>query len=288
MTDISVIYVNYNDQDRLRESLLSLKESAAELLKEVFIVDNNSEYFPSEEIKSEFPDVNILINNRNRGFAKANNQALRQAKGKYVLLVNTDTRFFAGGLRVLREELEANPKAAGAGPLLLREDQTPQVSFGRKVDFLAELEQKLFFNFYFKKTLRKDLKKRKVGWLSAACILLRREAVVEVGLFDEKFFLYFEDIDLCMRLHKKGWELIFVPEAKVFHLGGGSTSSNLFQSCYQYRKSQLYYYRKHNSSLSLFLLRFYLGCYFLFWAGGKLARGKFKYSEAGSFYKLLR
>ncbi len=288
MAEISVIYVNYSDHDRLYESLSSLKATALDLLREVFIVDNNSEVFPSEQIKKHFPGVKLLVNNDNIGYARANNQAIRQAEGKYIFLVNTDTRFFPGAVENLYRELEENSKAGGAGPLLLRRDRTPQVSFGRKISFTAELKQKLFFNFYLKKTLLANPRKRRVGWLSGACLLLRREAVEKVGLLDEKYFLYFEDIDLCSRLRKKEWELIFVPESKVFHLGGGSTSSSSFQSCYQYRKSQLYYYRKHNSFLSVWLLRLYLGGYFFFWLGERVLRGKSSFSDVQLFYKLLR
>jgi GT2 family glycosyltransferase len=136
--------------------------------------------------------------------------------------------------------------------------------------------------------LRKTRKKREVGWLSAACLMTRREALEAAGFFDEFFFLYFEDIDLCYRLREKGWKLVFLPEAKALHIGGTSTASNRSFSRYHYRRSQIYFYRKHNSRISIFLLRLYLRLVFILMSLVK-TRGE-EEGEIGidRFFRLLK
>jgi GT2 family glycosyltransferase len=126
------------------------------------------------------------------------------------------------------------------------------------VDFLGQMAQKFILNMFYKKTLTGESKNRETGWLSAACLLCCRSAFEEAGGFDERFFLYFEDIDLCRRMRASGWRLLFVPRARVFHKGGATTGPRPASSRLEYRKSQVAFYTKHASRGSLRLLRVYL------------------------------
>lgn len=270
--ELSVILINYNDKDNLKECLLSLQEHLSPSLAEILVVDNSSSDGSVDFLQQHFPEVRLICNSENVGYARANNQGIRESRGKYILLLNTDTVVYPYTLNVLLEEIKANVRAGAAGPLLFSRSGECQVSFGRKVSFWGELLQKGFLNAYFKSKLKRSKKKREVDWLSGACLMSRRDVLEEAGLFDGSFFLYFEDIDLCTRIRQKGWTLIFQPQARVLHKGGASTSNKRLLSRFHYRKSQLYFYRKHNSRASLFFLRVYLRLiFFVLWA---LAFGK--------------
>ncbi|MDH7513562.1 MAG: glycosyltransferase family 2 protein [Clostridiales bacterium] len=256
--ELSIVLVSYNDRVRLGRCLFSLEEEAKNLGAEVVVVDNNSADGSQELVRTSFSWAKLIENSENLGYAKGNNRGIQGSRGKFVLLLNPDTVVPSGALSTLLAELKARPEAGAIGPALVHEDQTFQVSFGRKVSFFSELVQKLARNPYYKARLKAGLPARETGWLSGACLLLRRTALEEAGVFDENFFLFFEDIDLCLRLRKKGFRLIFEPRIKVLHAGGASTSREKLASRLEYRRSQVYFYRKHNSRLSLFLLKIYL------------------------------
>jgi len=255
---LSVIVVNYNDKNNLRECLSSLGESLLEIPWEAIVVDNCSSDGSIEFIKSFFSEVKVIENKENLGFSKANNKGIEQSRAAYILFLNPDTILFPNSLSLLLKEMRSNPRAAGVGPALLDERMNYQVSFGKKVDFFPELFQKLLMNRCEKYRLRHDFGRRDVGWLSGACLLVRRRALEEAGIFDERFFLYFEDIDLCLRMRNRGWKLIYFPQARVIHKGGTSTSQLGLRRRWEYRKSQLYFYKKHNSLFSKVLLKIYL------------------------------
>lgn len=286
--ELSIIFVNYNDKVHLKECLSSLEASPLLSHLEIIVVDNNSSDGSQEFIKSHFPRAKLICNKENIGFARASNQGIRQSRGDFVLFLNTDTTIFPESLSLLLREIKTNHQAGAVGPALLKGENRYQISFGWRRGFGSELLQKCFFNPFYRMKLKRAKKKREVGWLSAACLLVRKDVLEEVNLFDEDFFLYFEDIDLCFRIREKGWKLICLPQVKVFHRGGASTSYSEFSSRYEYRKSQLYFYQKHTSKVSLFLLHIYLllnfSLLFIFNFLGKdrdLGRKK-------RFFKLLR
>jgi GT2 family glycosyltransferase len=254
---ISIILVNYNDRIHLPDCLASLERIVAALPAEVILVDNHSED-GSPEAAESFRWVKLIRNEKNVGYARANNIGIETARGDFLLFLNTDTVIPENSLPALLAELEARPEAGAIGPALVRDNSRPQVSFGREVNFVSELWQKLFRNPYFRIVLRFGVRTREVGWLSGACLLARRQAVENAGRFDENFFLYFEDIDLCKRLTEKGYRIVFFPGIRVIHVGGASTSQGKWRCRLEYRKSQVYYYRKHNSELSLRLLKAFL------------------------------
>lgn len=255
---LSVILVYHNDRRNLGPCLESIGRISPDLPRETILVDNASTDGGAEEAAAAFPAARIIRNEGNPGFGAANNRAAGESSGEFLLFLNTDTVLQPGAVEALLAALRADAGAAAAGPLLFPGDGKIQVSFGRRVDFSGQLIQKLFLNPFHRRTINPRSRTRRVGWLSAACLLCRREAFAAAGGFDERFFLYFEDIDLCLRLRKAGGRLLYVPAARVFHAGGASTGVRPEASRLAYRESQLRFYRKHASSGSLRLLRGYL------------------------------
>jgi len=257
LPELSIIIVSFNDKSHLEECLSSIKENAQNMDFEILIVDNNSSDGSQEFIKQNYPKIKLIANEENAGFAIALNRGIRESEGEFFLFLNPDTVIYPEALSLLLEELKINPRVGAIGPALLREENAYQVSFGKRVSFVSEIFQKFLLNPFYKLRLKSIQTRKEVGWLSAACLMTRKEVLEDVGLFDENFFLYFEDIDLCYRIRKKGWSLLFFPQARVFHKGGTSTQQDKVRSRFEYRRSQLYFYQKHNSKVSLFLLRLY-------------------------------
>jgi len=286
--DLSVILVNYNDRLHLKDCLFSLTDTIKDIPFEVIVIDNQSSDGTPEWIRENFPRVQLTVNAENMGFARANNQGIRESRGEFILFLNTDTILQPQAVAFLLEELRSNRRIGAVGPSLRSGEKTFQVSFGQKVSFLREIFQKMVLNPYYRFRLKRGVKKCQVGWLSAACLLMRKDVLEEVGLFDEKFFLYFEDIDLCVRIREKSYVLEYLPQARVYHLGGASTDGLKLFSRYHYRKSQLYYYQKHNPKASLILLRIYLRINFNLLLGWGYLRGAEDMNERRVLKRLLR
>jgi GT2 family glycosyltransferase len=269
--DITAILVNYNDRRHLGPCLTALRAELGEG-GEIIVVDNASTDGSRAWLAAEFPKVRVIANAENRGFGAANNRGLAAATSALAFFLNTDTVVRPGAIRRLAETLAGNLEAAAAGPALVHPDGSFQVSFGRTVSFPGQLLQKLVLNPFYKRVLPRRVAPREVGWLSAACLLARMDAVRGIGGFDERFFLYFEDIDLCRRLTASGARLIFEPRAVVVHEGGATTVPRAEASRFEYRRSQLYFYSRHASAASRFFLRLYLRAA----VAGMAARGGFR------------
>lgn len=255
--DVTAILVNYNDRRHLGACLSALR---TELRggDAIVLVDNASTDGSPEFVAAEFPEVRVIPNTRNAGFGAANNQGVQAASSDAVMFLNTDTVVQPGSVRRLLETLDGDPAVAAVGPALIRPDGSIQVSFGKTVSFFGQSIQKVVLNPYYKRVLPRRTGPRAAGWLSAACLLARTDAVRRVGGYDERFFIYFEDIDLCRRLARAGGGLIYEPRSRVLHDGGGSTSVRARESRFEYRRSQLYFYDKYASRLSGAFLRIYL------------------------------
>ncbi len=256
--ELSVVLVNYNDRIHLADCLSSLQKAVSGLDAEIILVDNHSEDGSPGLVRTAFPWVNLIEKQENLGYPKANNIGFLQSRGEFCLFLNTDTVMPEAGLAALLSGIRGRSDVGAIGPALVHENGLFQVSFGRRVSFFSEIRQKLVFNPFYKFALRLSRKSREVGWLSGACLLARRDVVEAAGLFDEDFFLYFEDIDLCQRIRERGYKLIFFPAVRVVHSGGAATSVCRWRSRLEYRRSQLRFYEKHNSRYSLRLLKLYL------------------------------
>lgn len=229
---ISIIVINWKVRDFLRECLQSLYEQT--LLPrerwEVFVVDNNSQDGSVEMVRAEFPQVRLLVNTENLGFGRANNQAFRFCRGKYVLLLNPDTVTVDHTLDRMLEIIETRADVAALGCCLLNTDRSFQRwTGGNPPNLLNIIFHFLFFYrflphrllpppLYMESELEED---QQVGWVSGACLLLRRAALGE-QIFDERFFLYCEDLELCDRLVRAGWKVLYTPRARIIHHEGRS------------------------------------------------------------------
>jgi N-acetylglucosaminyl-diphospho-decaprenol L-rhamnosyltransferase len=286
--DLSVVIVSYNVMDYVEACLSSIKENLSSSAVETIVIDNASTDGSPDMIRENFPWAKLIKNHRNLGYSRANNQGIKEAEGEFILLLNPDTVILPNAINILQNELRNDPTIGAVGPLLFSSENRFQVSFGMEISFFHEFLQKSVLNNYFRRKLKKMKEKREVGWLSGACLLTRKSILEKAGLFDEDFFLYFEDIDLCRRIRKRGRKLILVPEAKVYHAEGGSAAKLKKSSLYHYRKSQLLYYKKHGSWLSIFLLRFYLRINFALLYAANFFKSSEERDFVWSLFQLLK
>jgi hypothetical protein len=256
--DVSVIIVNWNTCDILRECLLSIYKQTEIVDFEVVVVDNGSTDGSAEMVKEEFQSVILMENSHNKGFAAANNQGITVAKGRYVLLLNSDTIILNNAIAKTVAFADAHPEAAVVGCRVLNPDRTLQQTcfmFPSILNlFLSSLYlYKLFPNsrFFGRERMgwwkRNDV--REVDVVTGCFMLVRREAIEQVGMMDERFFVYGEETDLCFRLKQAGWKIIFTPDAEIVHLGGASSSQMKRQMYLQLRGSILLFFRKHRGWL---------------------------------------
>jgi len=229
--DVSVIVVNWNTRDLLRECLASVVAQMGEVALELLVVDNASTDGSAEMVRQEFPQARLWVNAENRGFAAANNQAIAQAQGRYLFLLNSDAYLWPGALQALRDFLDAHPEAAVVGPKVLNPDGTTQPSCFRfptawdvfcEMAFLSALfpGSPLFnrrgMGGFDRRTVRE------VDWVLGAAMAVRREWAERVGGLDEGYFVYAEELDWCRRIRGAGGRIFFFPGAEVVHYGGVS------------------------------------------------------------------
>jgi GT2 family glycosyltransferase len=260
---LSVIIVTHNDRGHLEECLDSLIRADGAEGTEICVVDNDSTDGSPELVAEGYRNVHLIRMGENAGFAKANNAGFRECSGENILFLNPDTILPKNGLTGLLAALE-NPAVGAAGPLMYDRERRFQVSFGGRRTFWGEMVQKGLLNACQRRAIGRLRRPRDVTWISGACLLARRRVLEAVGGFDEDFFLYFEDIDLCYRIKGADWKLIVHPGVKIFHAGGASTGKQPLRSRYFYRQSQISFYRKHNGFLSRLLLKAYLALNFVF------------------------
>ncbi len=285
---LSLVLVTYNSRQFIEGCLNSLAAGLEKIPHEIIVVDNASQDGTADRVAGSYPGVRLFRNSENLGYPRANNQGMAAACGPFILLLNPDTLVAPGVLNKLLAEIERRPEAGGAAPVLRLPSGVLQVSFGKRISLVAELVKKLVGNRILSRQAERKKEIREMGWLGGACLLVRKEAVTSIAGFDEHFFLYFEDIDLCYRIREAGWTLLLVPELEIRHLGGGSTSGTALFSRFHYRRSQIYFYRKHASLLSRLGLKFYL-----FWTFvGLYVKGLFERSpdmqSRRRFFNLLR
>lgn len=255
---LSIILVNFNDASHLPECLFSIDANAGDVNREIIVVDNASTDGSASLVAKRFPQVRLIRNANNEGFGRANNRAVRKSRGEFLLFMNTDVVLHPGALELLMEEMRAHPETGIVGPALFTPSGRFQASFGGRTGFFSELAKKGLLNRLRTRSLRRDRTRREVRWVSGAFLLARRQAFLDISGFDEGFFLYFEDIDLCERTLGKGSKVVFLPGAVSLHHGGAVTSVRPLRSRVEYRKSQIRFYRKHGSAASRFLLKAYL------------------------------
>lgn len=254
---IAVAIVNYNTREHLRACLATV---LAEAPSEVVVVDNASKDGSVEMVQADYPGVLLLANKTNFGYGTAANQAIARCTTKYVLLLNSDTRLDRGALLALSIYLDLHPRAAIVGPRLVNTDGTLQPScyaFSTPLNTLLEhstLGQLIRYvpvlrNKYLRTWSHSHA--RVVAWVKGAALAIRREAFEAVGGFDESFFMYFEEADLCYRLNAEGWQVHFAPVTTIEHAGGVSTKEARTEMAVQLFVSTMQFFQRHYSGIRL-------------------------------------
>jgi len=250
MVDVSVVIVNWNAKKYLVDCLDSLDKG-----QEVIVVDNGSADGSPETVEKEYPHVKLIRNNENLGFAKANNIGIRASTGRYICLINSDVIVQVGCIEKLIKFMDKNLSVGLAGPKIFNPDRSLQVSCRHFPSIWNNLCQVLGFNKVFPKSelFAEPMMKywphdtqRKVDVLSGCFWMVRREALGQMGLLDENFFFYGEDIDWCRRFNKAGWDVMFYPGAEAIHFGGASSSNAPIRFNLEMQKADLQYWRKHH------------------------------------------
>jgi len=255
---LSICIVNWNTSDLLKDCLNSIYGDSQAAEWEVLVVDNASTDDSVEMVRNCFPQVGLVASPDNLGFAGGNNLALKRARGYYLLILNSDTRVQAGGLGALIDFMELHAGAGAAGPRMVKRDGSLQLSCGLTPSLGSEFVNKLLLHKlfpFFKLGNWNHAQIRDVGWVTGACLLVRREVVEQVGSLDPGMFMFYEDLEWCMRIRKAGWKIFYFPFCQVLHLGGQSTRKNLRRMLVISQRSQFYLFQKHFSRSHLRALR---------------------------------
>ena len=259
LPDISVIIVSWNVKDLLYQCLVSLMRQTG-VTAEIFVVDNASTDGTPAMVGQSFPRARLIVNDKNVGFAKANNQALNLAAGRYLLLLNPDTELRPDSLKQVVDFMEKHPRAAIAGCRLLNTDGTLQPSVRRfptlvsqawillKAHHLLPTAKYWASNFNYHQA-------QEVDQVMGAFFMIRREAFAELGMLDENFFIWFEEVDYCRRAKNCGWQVWYAPVTEVTHHGGQSFNQLMsFTKQRMFNRSMLYYFKKHHRRSSWLIL----------------------------------
>lgn len=249
---LSIVIVSYNVSGYLQQCLDSVMTALEGIKGEVFVVDNASSDDSVAMVRSRYPQVRLIESGENLGFSRANNVAIRQASGEYVLLLNPDTEVAKDTLRGVLAFMDAHPKSGGAGVKMHNTDGTlaPESRRALPTPWVSCLKMLGFTKRYYMSNLPWD-EPGQIEVISGAFCMLRRAALNEIGLLDETFFMYGEDIDLSYRLTKAGWENWYLPFSIVHHKGK-STQKSDYRYVHIFYQAMLIFFRKHYGHLSFF------------------------------------
>jgi GT2 family glycosyltransferase len=259
--DLSIVILNYNTREHLRTCLWSLLAEGSTSFNggpieaEVVVVDNASADGSGEMVRTEFPWVDLISSPRNGGFAFGNNQALPHTSGEAILLLNPDTVIPSGGIAALFDRLRAHPEAGIIGPRLLRPDgsmhlacrrsfPTPSIAFYRLSGLSRIFARSPRFARYNLTYVDPRLA-IEVDSVCGACMLVRRSVVERIGLLDERFFMYGEDLDWCLRTRREGWTVRYEPSIVVHHQHGAASRSRALRTTYHFFRAMDLFYGKH-------------------------------------------
>ncbi len=257
MVKLSIIIVNYNTKDFLKQCLKSLYEVKHSFSFETIVVDNTSHDGSIAMTRENFSQVCIVENSENVGFARANNIGISSAEGEYVLLLNSDTRVVGNALEKMVLYLDNHPEVAIVTGRLVYPDFTDQGVarmfptpmnglFGRMSLLTRLFPHNRFSRRYLTSRSFTSNEPFEVDWVSGACLMVRKDILDDVGFLDEGFFMYWEDADLCYRIKQLGWKVYCVPEAMVIHYEGKSSPKKSSRLIIEFNKGVYRYYRKHH------------------------------------------
>jgi N-acetylglucosaminyl-diphospho-decaprenol L-rhamnosyltransferase len=259
--EVSIIVVNWNTRQMLADCLNSVETSAVGVACEVIVVDNDSTDGSQAMLRSQFPQVRLIQNDRNVGFARANNQALAASRGRYALLLNSDALLSASALQAMLKLAESEPRAGIVGACLLNADGSFQASYTlfphlwQEFLILSGLGRLFYGRWYPSRGPEENKEPHIVDYVEGACLLVRREAFEEVGGLDEDYFMYAEEVDWCYAMREKGWQVWYQPAARVIHLGGGSSQGRQTRREADLYRSRVRFFQKHYGSGTAWLLK---------------------------------
>jgi Predicted glycosyltransferases len=280
--DLSIVVVSYNTREMTRECLASVFANAGSLALQVIVVDNDSRDGSVEMIRAEFPQVELIANDQNRGFAAANNQGFRLARGEFVLLLNSDTVVLGDVLSASVRYMREHPRAGAFGCRVLNTDRTTQPTcsgyptLGRlalQASGLDRLMPRLLDRYLLRHWQRDS--EREVEVISGCYLMVRRQVIEQVGGLDEQFFFFGEETDWCRRIARAGWQLRFAPVGEIIHHGGGSVRKLNYRRDVMLTAALVRLHRKNGgrlAALAAFLILFGFNLSrMLWWSGWALA-----------------
>lgn len=268
MIELSIIIVNFNVKELLEQTLVSAKKAAHNFAHEIFVVDNASTDGSVGMIRQKFPDVKLIANKENVGFGKANNQAMRLAQGKFLVILNPDTVVQEDTFSVIIEFFDKHPDAGMAGCKILNPDgslqlacrrsfPTPWVGFTRIVGLSRIFPKSKLFGKYNLTYLDPD-ETYEVEAISGSFMMVRNNVAQEVGFFDESFFMYGEDLDWCYRIKEAGWKIYYVPDTKIIHFKGESSKKARIDLTIEFYRAMRLFVEKHYQSRFFYLPQWFL------------------------------
>lgn len=267
--DVSIIVVSWNTKELLCDCLGSILEQAGDVDYDIIVVDNASSDGSADMVRSRFPEATLIVEQTNRGYAAAINDGIRVAQGRYVLVLNSDTLICDGAIAKTVGYADRHPEAAVVGCQVRESPDKVQMTCLRFPSLLnlflwASGLARVFKNNHFfgqehMLWWQRD-SEREVDVVSGMFMLVRREAIDEVGLMDDGYFMYYEDTDWCYRFAKAGWKMVFWPEAAILHIegGSGSTKQQPPEMFVQQQKSLLRFFQEHHGVVAFFIARLFL------------------------------
>lgn len=251
--NLSIIIVNWNTGNLIQDCLDSIQANMTQsphLQVETIVIDNASQDNSVTILENNYPWIDLITNTENVGFARANNQGIRVSQGQNIMLLNPDTIVKTQTIQTLIDFLKQYPAAGVVGPLTLNPDQSLQTSAYPRPTLFREAWRLFHFDMFYpigsyRMSAWNCQHPRQVDSLLGACLVIRRQILDEVGLLDEDYFMYSEEIDLCARIQRAGWDLYWVPTASIIHYGGQSTKHVATAMFIQLYQSKLIFFRKH-------------------------------------------
>jgi GT2 family glycosyltransferase len=268
MVDISICIVNWNVKELLKACLGSIYKNTKDISFEVIVVDNNSSDDSVRMIKKDFPRVTVIENKTNAGFTRANNQAINISQGRYIMLLNPDTEIIDNALNKMLRFMEGRRDCGALGCKLLNTDGSLQRSCRTFPSLDVMLYSTLFLDSLFPKsrlfgkyfmTWWDFNETREVDQPMGSALMIKKDVLDNVGLFDQNIFIWFDEVDLCYRIKKAGWKIFFTPEAHIKHHLSQSFKQwksipQILKGMVTWRKSRNYFFRKHKGILSVLAL----------------------------------
>ncbi len=252
---LSIIIVNFNAEKFLVECLDSICAQTKQISFDIWVVDNNSIDASVPMVQQNFPQVNLIENKENIGFAKANNQAIARCTGDYILLLNPDTLVLQNAVEKMGDFMDANPTVGICGCKVLNEDRTLQLACRRSIPTLgvaffrltglSKLFPKSKLTSKYNLTYIDPNGPHEVDAVSGAFLMIRRKVVDDIGFLDERFFMYGEELDWCLRTKKAGWTVMYYPDAEIIHYKGECSKSNSRKAAFEFYRSMYLFHKKH-------------------------------------------